>query len=81
MGDKVKKIPDDEIDIIDIIKKIWGGRIFIFKWTSLFIILGIIVVLLTKKQFTASSTFIPQTSESYSNPSINGLASAMQSTG
>ena len=75
MSDQLKTIEEDEIDLIELIKKVWSSKRFIIKWTGYFIVIGLIVALLSPKEFTASSTFIPQTSESKTGGSLSGLAS------
>jgi uncharacterized protein involved in exopolysaccharide biosynthesis len=75
MSDQLKTIEEDEIDLIELLKKVWSSKRFIIKWTGYFIVIGLIVALLSPKEFTASSTFIPQTSESKTGGSLSGLAS------
>lgn len=75
MSDQLKTIEEDEIDIIGLIKKVWSSKIFIIKWTLCFVVIGTIVALLSPNEFKASTTFIPQTSESKTGGSLNGLAS------
>ena len=75
MSDQLKTIEEDEIDLIELIKKVWSSKRFIIKWTGYFIVIGLVVALLSPKEFTASSTFIPQTSESKTGGNLSGLAS------
>lgn len=66
----------DEIDLLLVAKKLYGGRKQILLTSFSFFILGLVVALLSPKEYTATSTFIPQTNES-SKPggSLGGLAS------
>jgi uncharacterized protein involved in exopolysaccharide biosynthesis len=75
MSDQLRTIEEDEIDLIELLKKVWSSKRFIIRWTGYFIVVGLVVALLSPKEFTASSTFIPQTSESKTGGSLSGLAS------
>lgn len=75
MSDQLKTIEEDEIDLIELLKKVWSSKRFIVRWTGYFIVIGLVVALLSPQEFTASSTFIPQTSESKTGGSLSGLAS------
>ena len=75
MSDQLRTIEEDEIDLIELLKKVWSSKRFIIRWTGYFIVIGLVVALLSPKEFTASSTFIPQTSESKTGGSLSGLAS------
>jgi uncharacterized protein involved in exopolysaccharide biosynthesis len=75
MSDQLRTIEEDEIDLIELLKKVWSSKRFIVRWTGYFIVIGLVVALLSPKEFTASSTFIPQTSESKTGGSLSGLAS------
>jgi hypothetical protein len=66
---------EDEIDLIALIKSLWLQRTFIYKTIIGFAVLGIIVSLLSPVVYTASSTFIPQTSQTGSSSSLSGVAS------
>ena len=70
-----KEITEDEIDLIALVKSLWISRKIIFKITSLFLILGVIVALLSPVVYTASSTFIPQSNSSGGSSSLSGVAS------
>ena len=75
MSDQLRTIEKDEIDLIELLKKVWSSKRFIVRWTGYFIVIGLVVALLSPKEFTASSTFIPQTSESKTGGSLSGIAS------
>lgn len=64
---------EDEIDLIALAKTLWEGRKFILRTVILFAILGVVVVLFSKKEYTASSTMVPQLSQSSSK--LGGLSS------
>ena len=67
------KVDDDEIDLIALAKTIWDERKFIIKTVILFMIIGLLVALLSPKEFTASSTLVPQLSNNKSK--LGGLSS------
>ncbi|MDN3668129.1 Wzz/FepE/Etk N-terminal domain-containing protein [Echinicola jeungdonensis] len=67
---------DDEIDLLALAKTVWNKRKLVFRIVGLFIVLGLLVALLSPKEYTASSTYIPQTSEGgKAGGSLGGLAS------
>lgn len=67
---------EDEIDLLALAKTLWTNRKKILFITMAFMLTGLIVALLSPKEFTASSAFIPQTAESgKSGGSLSGLAS------
>tara|TARA_B100001250_G_scaffold379752_1_gene370682 strand:- start:365 stop:1453 length:1089 start_codon:yes stop_codon:yes gene_type:complete len=66
----------DEIDLIELFKTLWDSKRLIVKITSFFVILGIASSLLSPIVYTASSTFIPQSSQAGSGASsLSGVAS------
>ena len=64
-----------EIDLIDLIRKLWLERMFILKVTGVFILLGLLTALTGAKEYTASCQFVPQTSKNANNSSMARLAS------
>ncbi|MFV0591183.1 MAG: Wzz/FepE/Etk N-terminal domain-containing protein [Draconibacterium sp.] len=75
MTDEIKttQVQEDEIDLIALAKTVWKGRKFIIKTVAVFILLGVAVVLLSPKEYSASSTMVPQLSQSSSR--MGGLSS------
>jgi uncharacterized protein involved in exopolysaccharide biosynthesis len=66
----------DEIDILELAKVAWTSRKVIFSITMIFTVIGLILSLVLKNEYTAGSTFVPQTSEpSKVGGSLGGLAS------
>lgn len=66
----------DDIDLLAVAKTIWVMRLQVLGITLFFSLIGLAVAFLSPKEFTASSTFIPQTSESGKpGGSLSGLAS------
>ena len=69
------EINEDEIDLIALIKSLWLGKKIILKLSLGFAVLGILVALSSPVVFTASSTFLPQSSQSGGSSSLSGVAS------
>lgn len=69
-------ISEDELDFLALAKAAWNKRRKITYIVTLFIVLGILIAMLSPKEFTASSTFVPQTTNSNkAGGSLGGLAS------
>jgi uncharacterized protein involved in exopolysaccharide biosynthesis len=64
---------DDEIDLIALAKTMWDGRKLIIKTVLIFMVLGFLIALFSAKEYTASSTMVPQLSSSKSK--LGGLSS------
>jgi uncharacterized protein involved in exopolysaccharide biosynthesis len=72
--DTTKNQPaEDEIDLIALAKTLWDNRKFIIITVAIFMVLGIAVALLTPKEYTASTTLVPQVSKGSSK--MGGLSS------
>ena len=69
-----KQIIEDEIDLVEIINKLWRNRKFIIKVTALFSVLGFLVAIATPNVYTASCTMVPQTGQKSSGGNLSGLA-------
>jgi uncharacterized protein involved in exopolysaccharide biosynthesis len=67
---------EDEIDLLALAKTLWSQKAKIISITLTFMVIGIFIALFSPKEYTASSIFIPQTSESgKGGGSLGGLAS------
>lgn len=67
---------EEEIDLKSVVNSIWTRRKKLAFIVVFFTTIGLLIALLSPKEFTGSSTFIPQTSESNrGGGSIGGLAS------
>lgn len=60
---------EEEIDIVELIQKMWLNRMLIIKITIAFMVLGLVVALVSPKVFTASCDVVPQTSSQSSTKS------------
>jgi len=67
------QVPEDEIDLIALAKTTWNGRKFIIKTVLIFMCIGLAVALLSPKEYTASTTVVPQISDNKSK--LGGLSS------
>ena len=64
---------EDEIDLIALAKTLWEGRKVIIKTIIIFTLFGLFVALFSQKEYTATTTLVPQ----INNPSskLGGLSS------
>jgi len=66
----------DEIDIVELLQKVWQGRKIAIKISVVFALLGVIFALSSTNVYTATTTFIPKGKSSGSvGGSLSGLAS------
>ena len=67
----------DEIDLVELLKKVYLEKKFILKTSILAALFGIVYALFQPNEFTSSTTFIPQLSSGVktSGGSLGGLAS------
>ena len=65
---------EDEIDLVEIISKLWSHRKFIIITTTVFTCIGILVALLSKPVYTAGCSIVPQTNEKPMSGGLGGLA-------
>lgn len=67
---------EDEIDLIALAKTLWEGRRTVIKTTIIFMCIGLFVAIFSQKEYTASTTMVPQSAEGGSKlgGSLGGLA-------
>ncbi|WP_320113075.1 Wzz/FepE/Etk N-terminal domain-containing protein [Draconibacterium orientale] len=70
---KNNQTAEDEIDLIALAKTLWDNRKFIIITVAIFMVLGVAVALLTPKEYTASTTVVPQISDN--STKLGGLSS------
>lgn len=68
---------DQEIDLVEVIRKLWKNRKLIIKVTVVFMVLGVLVALFSPKEYTASCTMVPQTGDKRTPGGLSGIASMM----
>ncbi len=66
-------IEEDEIDLIQLAKKLWNGRKLIIKITLIFMVIGLFIALFSPKQYQVTSVVVPQASSGSSK--LGGLSS------
>ena len=60
-------VEEQEIDIVELIQKMWINRWLIIKVASVFVVLGVLVALFSAKVYTASCDIVPDTGKSGSS--------------
>ena len=70
-----KVLESDEIDLVELLLKVWQGRIMAIKMSVIFAFLGIIMALSSANVYSTSTTFIPKGKASGGGGSLTGLAS------
>jgi uncharacterized protein involved in exopolysaccharide biosynthesis len=68
---------EDEIDLLELAKTIWNKRMFILKIVGIGAFLGVIVALLSPKEYKSTSTLMPE----YSTESQAGASSLLRQYG
>ena len=66
----------DEIDLVDLLRKLWLKRKFILMVTGIFLLIGLFVALFSPVSYTASCTVVPQSGENKSG-GLSGVAAMM----
>ena len=67
---------EQEIDIMELISKLWKNRTMIIKWCIAGAIIGLVVGFSIPKTYTSSVTFAPETQQK-TNSSVSSIASMM----
>ena len=65
---------EQEIDLVELIQRMWVNRWLIVKVTCVFMVLGLLVALFSPKVYTASCDVVPQSSKSSATSSMSSLA-------
>lgn len=67
---------NDEIDLVDLLRKLWLKRKFILMVTGVFLLIGLFVALFSPVKYTSSCTVVPQNGENKSG-GLSGVAAMM----
>lgn len=67
-------VEEQEIDLVELIQKLWHNRWLIVKITVVFMVLGLLVALFSPKVYTASCDVVPQTSDNSKSSQMSSLA-------
>ena len=72
-----RQISEDEIDLVELLKKVYKEKKLIFKCSIIAAIVGVVFALFQSNEYTSSTTFIPQLSSGVKTggSSLSGLAS------
>ncbi len=70
-----QKEGEHEINLIELIVRLWSKRAFILKFTIAFMAIGVIVAIFSPKQYSASCTIVPQTNKKNVSSGLSSLAS------
>ena len=72
-----QQVIEDEIDLIELLKKVYLEKKFILKTSILAVLFGVVYALFQTNEFTSSTTFVPQLSSDVKDgvSSLSGLAS------
>ena len=73
----MKQDNNDEIDITDLLKKLWVKRGFILKVTGIFVLIGLFIAFFSPVLYTSSCTVIPQNSSRSGGGGLGGVAAIM----
>ena len=68
-------VQEQEIGLRALIKRVWKKRMFVIYVTLAFMVLGLMIALFSKKEYTATTVFVPQTSRQGVSSSMSSLAS------
>ena len=66
---------EEEIDLVEVVRKLWKNRKLILKITVVFMVLGVLVALFSPKEYTAGCTMVPQSGDKKVGGHLSGLAS------
>ena len=67
-------VEEQEIDIMELIRKMWLNKALILKFTAVFMVVGVFVALFSPKVYTASCDVVPQTSSGSTSSGMSSLA-------
>ena len=65
---------EQEIDLMELIQRMWLNRKLIAKVTGVFMVIGLLVAIFSATEFTASCDVVPQSSDSSGSSRISSLA-------
>ncbi|MEL7146444.1 MAG: Wzz/FepE/Etk N-terminal domain-containing protein [Bacteroidota bacterium] len=60
MDDKKKIINNGEIDLVALVNYFWSNRWFVVKFSSIFVVLGLIIALTSQKQYVTVCRVLPE---------------------
>ena len=63
-----------ELDLIELIQRVWVNKGLVIKVASVFVFLGLLVAIFSSKVYSASCEVVPQTSKKSASSSMSSLA-------
>ena len=54
---------EEEIDLVEVVRKLWKNRKLILKITVVFMVLGVLVALFSPIEYSAGCTMVPQSGD------------------
>ena len=67
-------VDEQEIDLVELIQKMWLNKGLILKLTAIFMVVGVFVAIFSPKVYTASCDVVPQTSDGSGSSKMSSLA-------
>lgn len=67
----------DEIDLTEILRKLWIKRKFILKTTGISLLIGLFIALFSPVKYTAHCTVVPQSGKEGAGGNLGGIAAMM----
>lgn len=74
-----RQLPEEEIDVLELVRKVWAGRKLVLRWCGIAAIVGVIVAFSIPKEYTASAVLVPETSSNKN--SLGGLGALASMAG
>ena len=68
---RLQEVEENEIDLIELVRRFWEKRKFIVKVTAIFLCLGLLIAIFTPEEYTAQCVVVPQTGESGVSSSLS----------
>ena len=68
-----ENVPGDEIDLAELISKVWNGRRIIFIAIGVCLVLGIFIAMISPEEFESGTTLLPESSNSLQNSGGSSL--------
>lgn len=65
---------EQEIDLVELIQRMWLNRWLVAKVTGVFMVIGLLVAIFSATEFTASCDVVPQSSDSSGSSRMSSLA-------
>ena len=63
-AEQKRVVQDDEIDLVELVKKIWAERRVVYIIVPVFFFLGIFIAVVSPEEYTAETTLMPQSGSS-----------------